>query len=97
LPGSSALNAILCGTPSIRDGIAFPKTAKGTCLMTDSPAPVAARQLKELHIEVKAANRGCPSGLPHGTSSLLTLQERFRIVSANVHSLAGMGFFIECN
>ena len=31
--------AILCGTPSIRDVIAFPKTAKGTCLMTDSPQP----------------------------------------------------------
>jgi aspartyl-tRNA synthetase len=37
--------------------IAFPKTAKGTCLMTESPAPVSARQLRDLHIEVKAAKQ----------------------------------------
>jgi aspartyl-tRNA synthetase len=44
--------AILAGTPSIRDVIAFPKTASATDLMFRSPSEISAGQLRELHLKL---------------------------------------------
>lgn len=44
--------ALLVGTDSIRDVIAFPKTASASCLMTQAPSEVDLDQLRELHLSV---------------------------------------------
>ena len=44
--------AILAGIPSIREVIAFPKTASATDLMFRSPSEIGDRQLRELHLKV---------------------------------------------
>lgn len=45
---------LLLGRESIREVIAFPKTQKGTCLMTEAPSGVSPRQLKELNLNIKS-------------------------------------------
>jgi aspartyl-tRNA synthetase len=50
--GLDRLVAHLVGQESIREVIAFPNPQKGTCPLTDAPAPVDAKQLRELGIRV---------------------------------------------
>ena len=49
--GLDRVVAILCGESSIREVIAFPKTAQAVDLMADAPSTVSARQLRELHLK----------------------------------------------
>ena len=50
--GLDRIVMILAGASSLREVIAFPKTAKAIDLMCDSPSPVSDQQLRELHLRI---------------------------------------------
>ena len=55
--GLDRIVAMMAGAESIRDVIAFPKTQRAQCLLTQAPSPADEKQLRELHIRLRQSDR----------------------------------------